>query len=763
MKLDLQKYNSFISKNSIYLVMLIIGLFVLYFYSPIVLHPTKYILNDKGDAIKNYFCYEWHIQNDSSFYKYTGTNYPFGEHHGYTDGNPLLGNFIRTFSFLKPYSIAIFNLTLLSSLLFCGALLFKILRLFDVSVWFSIISSVGITILCPQTLRLNGHFALSYSFSIPLIIFLLLKHQFTDSKKLYTFLICISLIGLFFIHPYLGMICSSLIFLFWIFIIWFDFKLINIFSFLIQSVLPVIFYLAYIKLTDNHLNRSTEPYGFLYFTSSIETVFISTMPPFRHMLSQIYKIKGQNWEGIAYIGVTSLIGIFTSLYLLIKKRNLLKSLLSHTNKYRILFFLILSSLVLLCFSMGYPFKWNLENLLDYFNFVKQFRAPGRFAWAFYFVATLFSAIFISNYLLKSKNQTIRYIICSAILLLFIVEGIPYHKLVSKNSIVNNCFNKNNLNSELKSIIEKAKQIDAQAIISLPFFHIGSDYYYMEGTEKIKQSSFIVSYHTKIPLTACLTPRASITETRDILQLFSNSYEEKKIKNKTNPVKPFLILYSKENLNDDESFVLSKSERVFETENYILLKISPSILFKNESQSKKDLFSSKRDSLFPYKGHYITEKSFFNYLNFDSLNQNVFTGISNKLNLLCEIPENSLEKNVTYEISFWYYSTSAKELFNILKIQQKTADSLITIKERNVNSMPNTDGRKTIACLSFQVPDINAKYLINLQSSDKIAENHFIVDNLIIRRKNVDAYRILQSNQGIDSLIILNNFVLGGVK
>jgi hypothetical protein len=738
MKLNLQKLCLFLSKYSIYILSVLISLFIVYYYSPIVLHPSKYILNDKGDAIKNYFCYEWHVQNDTSTNNYIGTNYPYGEHHGYTDGNPLLSNSIRLFSFLKPYSIPIFNITLMLSFVLCSIILFKIFKLFELSDWFSTISSLGVTILCPQVFRIGGHFALSYSFCLPLTIYILLKHQSGQKNNYYTFLLFLTLTLLFFVHPYLGMICNATVFLFWIFEFFFDLRNIRIklVHFFIQAIFPSLIYLIYIKTTDIHPDRSSDPYGFLYFTAKIETVFISTLPPFRHILSQIYKIKGQNWEGIAYVGVTSLLAILFSFFLVLKRRNEILNAISRNSNYRTLFLLILSSFVLLLFSMGYPFKWNLENLLDYFSFVKQFRAPGRFAWAFYFITTLFSAILISKYFIRFQNKFTRNIICSSILLLFVVEGIPYHTSIAKNLFVPNCFDKRNLSAEFNEIIKKANELKAQAIIPLPFFHIGSDYYYWEGTQKIKTFSFILSYHSKIPLTACLTPRASISESRNTIQLFGNNFENKELENKIPMDKPFLILFSKENLNDDESIFLSKGELIFESENYILKKISPKIIFANKSEEKIKFFNSHKDSLIYKQKHYITSDSYFQYINYDSLSQKIYSGLSNKPNLLFEIPKNSLEKNKEYEISFWYYSNSAKELFNILKIQEQTSDSLVTISERNINSMPNTDGHRTLAKLSFVPKNNSNKIEIILQSSDKIAENHFSIDNLLIRRKDI---------------------------
>src|SRR5574343_400322 len=199
------------------LLSLLILSFVTYYYSPFLFHPNNYLLNDKGDAIKNYYCYEWHVQHDKSDLQFNGSNYPYGELHAYTDGNPFIGNFVSLFSFLKPYSIAILNLSMLASFFICALVLYAILRFYSVPVLFAIIGSLGITVLCTQSLRLGGHLALSYNFAIPLIIYLLAVRPvkvFAFSNVWTVFLSCSAI---FFIHPYLGMICSLIAIFFYAF------------------------------------------------------------------------------------------------------------------------------------------------------------------------------------------------------------------------------------------------------------------------------------------------------------------------------------------------------------------------------------------------------------------------------------------------------------------------------------------------------------------------------------------------------------------
>ncbi|MBL7931656.1 MAG: hypothetical protein JNL60_07135, partial [Bacteroidia bacterium] len=158
-------------------------LFLAFFYAPVLFHLNSVIFSDKGDALKNYFAYDWHIHIDTGYSEYSGTNYPYGELFIYTDGNPLLAGLVKTLPFLKPYSIAIYNISLLLSFILCAYFLFRIFRQFEITVSVSMLAAVGITVLCPQALRLTGHISLAYNFILPLVIFLFLLYEKKSSLK----------------------------------------------------------------------------------------------------------------------------------------------------------------------------------------------------------------------------------------------------------------------------------------------------------------------------------------------------------------------------------------------------------------------------------------------------------------------------------------------------------------------------------------------------------------------------------------------------
>lgn len=745
---------------SILSLIILVGILVVYFYGQVFFHPNQYLFNNTGDSFKNYFTYEWHIQNDDSFINYTGSNYPFGENHLFTDGFPLLSNFIKLLPFLKPYSIGILNFSMLASLFMSAFLLFKIFKIFKLSNWQAVLSSIGITTLCPQVLRYDGHFALSYGFCIPLIIFLLLKinsSEYFNLKK--TLLISLISFCIFFIHPYLGMICSAFVIIYWIFRLFISFNISSFLHFALQGLLPLIIYFLIVKITDTHLDRNAKPYGFFYAISSIETIFISTHKPFRHILSQIYKITSQNGEGIAYVGISSLLVIFLFPINLIKNRVLIREQFSTNSIYKTYWFMFLSALILLLFSMGYPFKLGMQWILDYVSLIQQFRVPGRFAWVFYFIVAIASCIIICRFLFSKLTVYFRNGLIIVLLLLYTIEGIPYHNSMSKKQFSVNIFNENLLNNELASISSKIKEINPQAIIPLPFFHIGTDYYNIPGTEKITNSSFVISLHSKIPLMANLTPRNSLTEAEKLIQIVSNDILNKAIKNDVNSSKPFILLYDKEELSEEETLLFQKGITILETEHYILKTITYNQLFYNSSKSKNNFFKNNKSKMILKNGCYLSDSSYFFYNAFDKYKNGVYQANVNDTNLIYEIKENELKEHEIYEVSFWYTAKERLDMNNMLVISEidKIGNKEV-ISQKNIYSMQNVYKGSTLARITFECKNPKNKINISLNGiSDR--EKIFFIDNLIVKQKNIDVFKKIKKPLVKDSILVYNNFEL----
>lgn len=753
------RINSFF-KSSGFLLCALMLLFLICFYSPLLFHLNTVIFSDKGDALKNYFAYNWHIHIDEGYSEYSGTNYPYGELFIYTDGNPLLAGLVKTLPFLKPYSIAIYNISLLLSFVLCAYFLLKIFREFELDNAVSILAAFGITVLCPQALRLTGHISLAYNFILPLIIYLVLLYQKHPGWKYSTF-ISISLLCSFLIHPYMGMIGASFVALCFAGKMIWEFKQIKkmILPLLVQCALPVGFFFFLVKLSDTHQGRPLEPYGFLVYDASPQSVLISYAGLSNKLASYIKSIPQPNWEGIAYIGITTILAFMFLPIFLMKHWNRFKDIFNSNPNQQNLFIMLCSSSALLILSTGYPFKWNLEHLLDSISIIKQFRAIGRFAWIFYFVSTICATVLIAKYYRGLFTGTKERIAVLLVISLFFLEGIPYHIISPKEFFPKNPFKKELLDKDLSEVIAHIKPDLAQGIIPLPFYHEGTDFFVIPGTVKSRNAGYISAYHSQTPVMANVTCRTAMRESENLIGILGTELHKKEIRSDLVSDKPFYVLWTKENLKPEEESLFEKAESVFENNAYVLKLISKENLLADKRTEKIKFFNTKRPSLFRKGDFYLSDSArYFSVQTFDSLPGQLFKGEVSENNVILNIPANTLHKDKTYELSFHYITANEKGVDNDLYIIQRLNNKDSVIVKQNVREITNIKMPEIIGVVRFKAIRSDASYIIKFKGG-LFNPDLFSLDNVMLREKDLDVYKEIPSSKDQPEALMVNNFVI----
>ena len=223
------------------------GLF--YHYDQVIKAPNSTFMGSSHDGLKNYFTPWYHAKHDSSMVWFEGMNYPYGDHIVFADAQPLLSNSIRVTG-LADKTMAIMNLLMLLSLIPTGWLLFRILRRWKVEVWGAALSAAAIAFLSPQLLRMNGHYALAYSFVVPLIWHLSLRFwDLPNAKRSLALASVIFIMG--WLHPYYVMISAIFLSAFWLFqtvLAWKDMRFLQrVLHFGIQVILPVLAFFILLK------------------------------------------------------------------------------------------------------------------------------------------------------------------------------------------------------------------------------------------------------------------------------------------------------------------------------------------------------------------------------------------------------------------------------------------------------------------------------------------------------------------------------------
>lgn len=734
-------------------------LFIGWFYGGILLAPNSYLLSSNGDGIKNYFTYATQI-NQSEWTSTQAMNYPYGENFLYLDCQPALTVGIKglssIFPFIGNYTIGIINWILICSIGISAWFLYLLFHRFGVKPIYAVLGAFSIALLAPQLSRMVGHLALGYSFFIPLTWYAYVRYQESRVKWKWLVFLAMNTFFWFFIHAYLGMILTT--FLWALFASeWILDKSKRtrrqLLSFFIYGVVPFLIFWFYAKGTDTHYGRTTNPYGFIESTSNAVSVFLPGYGPVRSWLGANMELK-QTWEGMAYIGVGCMVAFIVLLILVVQIRikNKFKGRITIHEKH--LWACILAGVCVLLIAFGYPFKWR-EGLLNKFEIIKNFRGIGRFSWVFYYTFTVSVFTLLIKYLEWRKETVLNTVLVLFIPLITCLEALPMHQLTAKDlEKTANYFDLDKAPESWKQALKEVKASDYQAIIPLPYYHIGSENFGKEGTDNSYNYSFFLAFHTKLPLMATYATRTSIWEAKSSMQLFAPNFYPKVIRKYIQDKRPFLVVYTKEPLTPLEEDMLRRSRKIAENDQFVLFKLSWEQLFGDSSREVLQKFASVEPDLISEKGMLLAKKDSAKYLfwsSFEDASSNIrhsgkgaWTIPKNTFTSLKSFEAHELKSNTDYVASFWVYNGGpnfGQDVPNgICFYEASSADGNTEwVSIVNMGNAMLIDGDWTLIELPFTTKD--AGFTSNLfVRGNEIPGVNWIIDDLLVREAGTDVYR-----------------------
>ncbi len=487
-------------------------------------------------------------------------HHPLGTHLMYVDGNPLLYGFLQIaaeFGVIWELEtvVTVINAASLWSAIPAVWLLFLIGKKFSFPNWYAGTVALLAVLLSPQLHRLTGHYSLSHLWVIPLLWWCLLQWQ----SKSYSFRLLLpylaSAILVSFLHPYFGLISAAFLGAFSI-AAWLKDP-----SFRIQPILHrlIPFFATPIpgislkvwELFTNHGNQDVVkyPFGLTFYHAGFESIFLPNQGPVRAWWDSLLPIKHYDFEGYAYVGTTGLL----ILILLLTKSLHRISIKDYTLKPPkpdlpiALSVSIMAGVIALIPAIGIPFSWfpSLEILLGP---LRQFRSPGRLAWVFYFTYFLFAAwylFWLAGKLRQSQSQlasSLASLLLFAGIFLWGAEGrIMLNE--QRNIIAGQGIDLYpEWQIEWESILSSFHMppSEFQAILAVPFFHHGSEKIFLADwfSERYAQ---IISVKTGLPLVQNLAARASLSQTRKVIQLASHPLIDRDWDNSLIDKRPLLLV------------------------------------------------------------------------------------------------------------------------------------------------------------------------------------------------------------------------------
>lgn len=503
------------------------------FFFPVIGHLNTVFFSGSGDGVKNYFTYLFYIANDSGTH-FTGMNYPFGENVVFTDNMPLLAWLVKWLSSFFPgvaaHALGIMHLALLSAITIGVYFLYKILKHFDVADWFAIPSALFIIFCSPQILKICGHFGMAYLMYLPMQLYWLMRYD-KNGKWKYPVFIAVTTTLFTFLHVY-NLAFTLVLVAFYVltsFFVYrqkgFKYNLLKALPMLAALILSSAVFAGYLKLTDTVTDRTTYPCGVFGAATVGADIFLSRVAPLGYTFQFLFGKASYPTEGYAYIGfVTILVLVFLigrAILALIWSRGKYKKISSHpVRSFRIWLWVALWQLL---FAMGIPFIWGMDFLADYVAAFRQFRTMGRFSWSFYYLLLVFTSIFIFRlYHLMRRKHYLWQAKCmiGMVFIIWSVQLSGYVKWLQDSigtygrEVYAEVYHENEMNWT-EWLQEKGYQpSDFQAILALPFFHIGSEKLWLQDNDEAKTFFYSakMALQTHIPIIDVMMSRTSWTQT-----------------------------------------------------------------------------------------------------------------------------------------------------------------------------------------------------------------------------------------------------------
>ncbi|NTW32362.1 MAG: hypothetical protein HGB12_07020 [Bacteroidetes bacterium] len=778
----LKRLKIFLAAKKGFIFTLFLSIFILLiFYGNLLKSINSVYFGKDGDGLQSYYTTIYHVKYDSTYSHFQGMNYPYGEHILFTNCQPVISNTLKFISQniidVSDYTVGVINLMMLFSIVIAALFLYLIFKEFKLNWIYSAFVATGIAYLSPLLNRFPGHYSLSYVFTIPVLIYLLIKFYKNPSwKKSLITGIFVFLMATF--HMYNFAFAAFIFGIFWTIQLITDkkyrklkFAILNIF---LQIILPLLVINIWLWLTDTVNDRTSSPWGFLVFKSSWEGIFLQHQDVTLPFLKSFMHPQSVEWEGWAYVGhlaayfyififtvwacipfiTTGKMGFFltillTGIIIQLFKRKKWNLFTVVDNK--LLSILLWTGFLSLLFSFAWPFSFY-PKLLNYVGYMRQFRGIGRFSWIFYYTINIGVFYFIYNFKFLRKYAHIGVLI----LCIFILNKDAYDNSLPLQNILNNSnpeFTNKSVNSDIDDII---KPIDAgkyQSIISIPYFHVGSENYGIGPKCNSPLNSFIVSLKTGLPLNDVMMSRTSISQTYSNISVINEPYKPLEILKKCNSEKPFLLLVTEcSEITLAEKTLILKAALVSKGERFSLYELKKETLLNITDSLYLNATREKNQERLYLKNNFYASDSVARFVNigfeenknnFAYNSKGCYTGKITDFNTIFEgtIPNAIPDSN--YIFSFWFGKIH-HDVYALTTIEIAFYDSLGNVYNTDYKGVQSIfkiiDNDWALAEFEFRLKNRNDKLKVTLWNNDLTNKDTLFVDEILIRPLGDDLFK-----------------------
>lgn len=705
------------------------------FYGPSFSTWDHQIMGTGEDGAKNFYTLLYHISHDESPLWFDGMNYPHGEHVIYTDNQPLVANMLKGLNVVLPIDSNLhwlLPMLILLSYLLGGWCLWRLMLRTEIPSWFALLAAIGIMLLSPQLARMGGHYSLAYGCVIPVAFWLLQRARERPGRLRWAVLFLWVFFAAF-LHPYF--LAMSCFFLFWFFATdllatkeWRNLRQWG--KALIIAIGPMALFQLVMWLTDPVSDRPTDPYGFVHYRATWSSIFLPVEYSYYQRISSV----GQpGMEGAFYIGLLAIMALLAGIPRLFRSRKGSESPPSATPFWRLFLW---ASIPLLLLATAFPFHiWKLDQLVDYLGPLKQFRGVGRFSFIFFYAVNLFAVIEIGRWV-HHKSSPWKWGIGGVAVLVLFVEAYGLQRQVAAAT-----GSGTDVFSQIGSdtTLDQLRVEDYQAILPLPFFHIGSENLRTANVGTIREHAFALSQETGLPLLATQMSRTSISQSLQAFQLVNEQYVQPELMLETGfGGKPLLLCVAQNQvISPSQADLINHAEPVSHHEGYDLFKLEVTVF--SDIRQRNGQMLKTIDELYETAPDIYYSDSTYNSLHwspFEDRSDQGYAGSSgayvdrSEWNAL--IPEDYVfEHGRDYELSFWIHASQQNACNTQLWLWERNGDQEVRFELSEVSDhIAAVDGEWALVALPLSVQGLGGRLELSLHRTGRSININY--DEVLIR-------------------------------
>ena len=418
---------------------------------------------------------------------------------------------------------------------------------------------------------------------------------------------------------------------------------------------------------------------------------------------------------------------------------------------------------ILMFSFGVPFTISgLEDFRFLLGPLGQFRSIGRFAWVFFYGFNIIAFYAIYFQVRQIRKRVWQLLVFASLLIILFAEAYSFNVNQVKLNLWPNPAIREHFQKSDNTWLDSIQVEDYQGILTVPFFHVGSENIWFGPKSKEMHRSMWLAVQTGLPINSSFMGRTSVNQVINQLELIAEPYRLPQILDDLPNDKDFLIFLYKKSYKlkkDKYEALLQNLEPLHEDDQIKVFSISLDELKKRiDAKAKQTKNNYQNTRLFDF-GNLKSTDSLRNFIhqNFDDqLSEKIYQGAGaferkgENENILFDghLPFQQTENK--YVCSLWAFISGDlnPKIWIALEEYQAGTNDVINKKAQELyKDFRSFDKGWMLSEFSFSMKRPDSRIRIKVWNKD-LEDRPLFLDELQIRPQNSQLY--LESGAGFNN-------------